>query len=123
MTGSETCEWFAAGFYLVCNSTGAGPIGKTTGQSTMGYSAEGKHYTFYGIDSTGWSDAAKGTLEADTKSRYTVRRARKRGPSRPRPTHPFRRSRALRGSALRAAGTPVPGVISSSARSARSSLG
>jgi uncharacterized protein DUF1579 len=88
MTGSESCEWFAGGFNLICNSTGTGPAGKVTGQSTMGYSTEGKHYTFYGIDSTGWSDSAKGSLEADTwtwtsegtmggkpvKSRYTVKR-------------------------------------------------
>jgi hypothetical protein len=87
MTGKETCQWFSGGFNLVCNSTGTGPNGKITGQSILGYSTEGKHYTFYGIDNTGWSDSAKGTLESDTwswtsegtmggqpmKTRYTIK--------------------------------------------------
>lgn len=67
MTGTESCEWFAAGgFHLVCNSTGSSPVGTTKGLSIMGYSAEGKHYTFYGIDNHNWSDSAKGSLEGDT---------------------------------------------------------
>jgi Protein of unknown function (DUF1579) len=66
MTATETCAWFEGGFTLTCSSTGVGPTGKTSGLSLMGYSGEGKHYTFYGIDSTGWSGAAKGRLEGDT---------------------------------------------------------
>lgn len=66
MTGSETCEWFQGGFSLVCNSSGTGPLGPTKGLSLLGYNTEAKHYTFYGIDSTGWNEGAKGSLEADS---------------------------------------------------------
>jgi hypothetical protein len=65
-TGTESCEWFEGGFHLTCHSTGTGPMGKTKGLSLLGYSSEGKHYTFYGIDSSGWNDGAKGALEGDT---------------------------------------------------------
>jgi hypothetical protein len=66
MTASETCDWFEGGFTLVCNSSGTGPMGPTKGLSLLGYSAEHKHYTFYGIDNTGWNEGAKGSLAGDT---------------------------------------------------------
>src|SRR5688500_10487522 len=36
-TGTETCDWFAGGFQLVCHSKGTGPKGPITGMSVMGY--------------------------------------------------------------------------------------
>ena len=87
MTGSESCEWFKGGFHVVCQSSGNSPMGEAKGMGIMGYSAEGKHYTYYGVDNTGWSDLAKGSLEGDTwnwtsegtmggkpmKGRYTIK--------------------------------------------------
>jgi hypothetical protein len=66
MTGGDTCSWFEGGLHLVCHATGTGPMGTVKGLSILGYSSEGKHYTFYGMDSSGWSDGAKGSLEGDT---------------------------------------------------------
>ena len=36
-TSTETCEWFAGGFHLVCRTKGTGPKGPATGQSVMAY--------------------------------------------------------------------------------------
>ena len=68
MTGSENCEWFMGGFHVVCHSAGKGPMGEVKGIGVMGYSSEGKHYTYYGIDNTGWADLAKGSVEGDAWS-------------------------------------------------------
>lgn len=68
MTGSESCEWFMGGFHVVCHSTGTSPMGEMKGIGIMGYSVEGKHYTYYGLDNTGWADAAQGSVEGDTWS-------------------------------------------------------
>ena len=37
IAGTETCEWFAGGFQLVCRTKGTGPKGPGTGQSVVGY--------------------------------------------------------------------------------------
>ena len=53
ITGSETCEWFAGGFQLVCRSKGTGPKGAGTGQSIMSYDPARKAYTYYAMSSHG----------------------------------------------------------------------
>ena len=37
VTSTETCEWFAGGFALVCRTKGTTPRGVGTGQSFMSY--------------------------------------------------------------------------------------
>jgi hypothetical protein len=53
ISSTETCEWFAGGFQLVCRSKGTGPMGPATGQSIMAYDAGRKAYTFHAISSRG----------------------------------------------------------------------
>lgn len=52
-SSTETCEWFAGGFHVVCNSKGAGPMGAVMGHAVIGYDATAKAYTYYGISSLG----------------------------------------------------------------------
>jgi hypothetical protein len=87
--GSEDeCEWFEGGFAVICESEGTGPLGKMESVAIMGYNAEEKVYTYYGVDNTGMVPAsvAKGSVQGDTwtytdeskmggklvKSRYTL---------------------------------------------------
>jgi len=86
MTSSDTCEAFAGGFQVVCRGKGNGPMGAMTSLGILGYNGGEKAYTYYGIDSTGMADYAKGqksgetwTFESTTnmngqsiKSRYTM---------------------------------------------------
>ncbi len=65
-SGTETCEWFAGGFQVICRSAATGPAGKITGLSIFAYDGEKKQYTVYGIDSTGFSLLASGTVSGDT---------------------------------------------------------
>ncbi len=65
-SGTETCEWFAGGFQVICRSAATGPAGKVTGLSIFAYDREKKEYTAYGIDSTGFSMLAPGTVSGDT---------------------------------------------------------
>ena len=62
MTWTETCEWFAGGFSVVCKSEGKGPMGEMKGLGIISYSPEEKVYTYYGVDNSGWSDLSKGTV-------------------------------------------------------------
>ena len=90
VTGSEACEAFTGGFHVVCRSESKGPMGPMKGIGLLGYNAEEKMFTYFGIDSFGTGDVAKGTMQgADTwvytsdskmggkpmKSRYTIRKA------------------------------------------------
>jgi len=86
MTWTETCEWFDGGFHLVCKSSVEGSAGKRQGLSIRGWDAETASYTYFGIDSLGWSDFSEGSVKEDTwtwgsertmegkivRSRYTV---------------------------------------------------
>jgi len=53
ITATETCEWFAGGFQLVCRTKGTGPMGPGTSQSVMAYDAGHKTYTYHAISSHG----------------------------------------------------------------------
>jgi hypothetical protein len=63
MTWTETAEWFPGGFHVIAKSDGDGPMGPSKGLSILGYNSEEKVYTFYGVDSMGWADYAKGTIQ------------------------------------------------------------
>jgi hypothetical protein len=87
ITATDTCEWFAGGFHIVCKSDGRGPAGEMHGLNLLGYNAEKKRYTYYGIDNSGWGDGATGEVVGDTwnweseatyggqvvKTRYTIK--------------------------------------------------
>jgi hypothetical protein len=64
-TGTETCEWFAGGFHVVCNSKGTGPMGAVTGHAIMGYDPVEKAYTYYGISSLGDGFYVKGSVASN----------------------------------------------------------
>ena len=88
-SSTDNCTWYEGGFAVVCNSTGKGPMGPTKGLGILGYSAEDKAYTYYGVDNTGMimGTVPKGTIDGDTwtyddeskmggkmfKSRYTIK--------------------------------------------------
>ena len=60
LSSSQTCEWFAGGFHVVCRGEETGPSGKRTFLNIMAYDAETKGYTEYGISSFGESEYNKG---------------------------------------------------------------
>ena len=88
-SAKDRCESYPGGFAVVCHSEGSGPMGSMKSMGIMGYSAEEKVYTYYGVDSsgTGSTTVAKGTVQGDTwsyadeskmggkmvKSRYTIK--------------------------------------------------
>jgi hypothetical protein len=62
MTATENCSWATGGFFLVCNSEGTGPMGAMKGQSTMGYDAMEKTYTYYAFNSLGMAFFVRGQV-------------------------------------------------------------
>lgn len=52
-SSTETCEWFAGGFHVICNSKGAGRMGAVVGHAVIGYDPAAGAYTYYGISSAG----------------------------------------------------------------------
>ena len=62
MSATENCEWFAGGFHLVCRSEGTGPRGAMKGQSTLGYDANEKTYTYYANSSQGEGFFVRGNV-------------------------------------------------------------
>ena len=62
-TRTETCEWFAGGFHLICRSEVVGAVGAVKGQSIIGYDPDGNIYTFYFISSTGTAIFMRGTVD------------------------------------------------------------
>ena len=65
-SGTDTCEWFAGGFHLVCRGEGTGPAGKNTSLGILAYDAEAKVYTYYGISSIGETESGKMTVTGNT---------------------------------------------------------
>ena len=63
MTWTETCEWYAGGFAVVCNSNMKGAMGDGKGHSVLSYNAEEKTYVYFGIDSNGMVDTSKGNVQ------------------------------------------------------------
>jgi hypothetical protein len=68
MSSSDTCTLFQGGFAVVCNSTGTAPTGPMKSIGIMGYNADQKVYTYYGLDNSGMiaTTVAKGTVQGDT---------------------------------------------------------
>ena len=62
-TGTETCEWFAGGFQLVCRSKGTGPKGPVTGMAVMSYDTGRKAYTYYAMSSLGDNIFVRGQVQ------------------------------------------------------------
>ncbi len=63
VSGSETCEWFAGRFHLVCHTKGTGPRGPVTGMSVMGYDQMQKAYTYYAASSLGDNIFVRGQVQ------------------------------------------------------------
>jgi hypothetical protein len=92
VTMTETCEWFAGRFHLVCRREGftadpslrsRTPDGKLSSQSVIGYDAAAKTYTNYVINSSGMGFLLRGAvdgkvwtwnadIDANTKLRATM---------------------------------------------------
>jgi hypothetical protein len=68
MSSTDNCEWFEGQFSVVCRSEGQGPGGPMKSVGILGYSAEDKAYTYYGVDNTGMtmSTVPKGTVSGKT---------------------------------------------------------
>jgi len=67
MSWTETCSWFGGTeFHVVCKSEGTSPMGPMKGLGIMGYNAEKKVYTHYGVDSTGWAGYSEGTRDGSS---------------------------------------------------------
>jgi Protein of unknown function (DUF1579) len=66
MTETEKCDWMEGGFFLVCHSDFKSSMGDGTGLSVMGYSAEGKAYTYREFNSWGEFNDSKGLVDGDT---------------------------------------------------------
>ena len=89
MMSTDKCEWFDGKFAVICRGTGTGPTGPSKSLGILGYSAEEKAYTYYGVDNTAMTQTTvpKGTIDGDTwtyndeskmggnlvKSRYVIK--------------------------------------------------
>jgi hypothetical protein len=63
---TETCEWFAGNFSLVCHSEAA-MFGTTIkGLSVMGYDGGDKTYVYFETNSMGQNTFSRGTVDGDT---------------------------------------------------------
>ncbi len=68
VTSNDTCEWFDGHFAVICRSEGKTPMGASKSLGILGYSAEEKVYTYYGVDNTNMVMASvpHGTVKGDT---------------------------------------------------------
>ena len=68
MSGTDTCEWFEGRFAVVCRAEGKMPTGPSKSLGILGYNAEEKAYTYYGVDNTMMTmpSVPKGTRQGDT---------------------------------------------------------
>jgi hypothetical protein len=65
-SSTDNCELWQGGFYVVCHSTGKGPMGPSTELGIMGYDSKKKVYTYYGISNhQGMADTGEGKVEGD----------------------------------------------------------
>jgi uncharacterized protein DUF1579 len=63
ISATESCEWFAGGFQLICRTKGTGPMGPSTGQSVMAYDPGRKAYTYHSINSQGNALFVRGNVD------------------------------------------------------------
>jgi hypothetical protein len=68
VTSSDDCMWFEGHFAVVCHSTGMSPSGPMKSVGVIGYSAEEKVYTYYGVDNSGMvmTTVPRGNVQGDT---------------------------------------------------------
>jgi hypothetical protein len=68
MTSTDNCEWFEGRFSVICRSEGTTPMGPSKSIGILGYSAEEKVYTYYGVDNTNMTMASvpRGTVQGET---------------------------------------------------------
>lgn len=64
-TGTSKCEWFAGGYQVVCHDTGKSSMGTTHSMNILSYNADDKMYSYYGIDSMGMAEGAKGNVDGN----------------------------------------------------------
>jgi len=62
LSGSDTCEWFAGGFQMVCRGSATGPRGKATTGSVWTYDPAQQAYTLFGYSSLGEAFYVKGAV-------------------------------------------------------------
>jgi Protein of unknown function (DUF1579) len=68
ISATDTCEWFEGRFAVICRSEGKGPMGPVKNLGILGYSAEEKVYTYYGVDNSNMTmtSVPRGTVQGDT---------------------------------------------------------
>ena|SRR5512135_1833030 len=67
LSSTQTCEWFAGEFQVLCRGEETGPSGKRAFLNILAYDADAKGYTEYGISSLGESEYTKGGSFAGNK--------------------------------------------------------
>jgi hypothetical protein len=65
-SGTQTCEWLAGGFHVVCRDEGTTPAGKVSELSIFAYDADARAYVNYGISSLGEANSSKGSVAGST---------------------------------------------------------
>jgi Protein of unknown function (DUF1579) len=65
-TFTETCEWFAGNFALICHSDGKIGEGTVKGLSVMSYDMAQKNYIYFETNSFGENVVSHGKVEGDT---------------------------------------------------------
>lgn len=60
LSSTMTCDWFSAGFHLVCRGEERGPTGKRTFLNILAYDEKAKAYTEYGVSSLGDTEYSTG---------------------------------------------------------------
>lgn len=63
---TETCEWFAGNFSLICHSEAAMYGSTIKGLSVMGYDMGEKTYVYFETNSMGQNTFSRGTVDGDT---------------------------------------------------------
>ncbi len=67
VTETEKCDWMEGNFFLVCHiDYKSNTMGNGSGVSVMGYSTDGKAYTYREFNSWGEFTDSKGSLNGDT---------------------------------------------------------
>jgi len=66
MTGTSHCSWMPGNYFVVCNESGSGAMGKMHGLGVLGYDPATKMYTYNGFNSMGENEHAAGTRDGKT---------------------------------------------------------
>jgi hypothetical protein len=66
-SSNDNCELFNGNFFVVCRSTGKGPMGPSHDMGILGYDTKKKVYTYHGISDHGASvETGEGQKEGDS---------------------------------------------------------